>query len=189
MPVIIPNTESSTGQTEPFGAVYDRLYGAIFGYVFRRVANYDRACDIVSETFLKACLKQSAFQSRQGVPIDAWIYRIATNEINQFFRQRHYEPVSLTQLTEDAGYDPPAPETLEAERAEAERQLAQHADFLAVQRILLTLPLPYQAVLALRYFEQKSIADIALILNKPEGTIKSLLSRGVAKLRQGMVIK
>jgi len=38
--------------------------------------------------------------------------------------------------------------------------------------------------LALRYFEQKSIKEIAAIIDKKEGTIKSLLSRGVSKLRE-----
>jgi RNA polymerase sigma-70 factor (ECF subfamily) len=41
----------------------------------------------------------------------------------------------------------------------------------------------YQEVIALRYFEQKSISEIGLILGKNEGTVKSLVSRGFEKLR------
>ena len=42
----------------------------------------------------------------------------------------------------------------------------------------------YQEVIAFRYFEAKDIREISEILGKPEGTIKSLLSRGLEKLRK-----
>jgi len=48
---------------------------------------------------------------------------------------------------------------------------------------LKTLPVAYQEVIALRYFEGKELKEICLILNMKEGTLKSLLSRGVEKLR------
>jgi RNA polymerase sigma-70 factor (ECF subfamily) len=46
------------------------------------------------------------------------------------------------------------------------------------------LPVKYQEVLSLRYFEKKSIAEISQIMSKRPGTIKSLLSRGTKKLRE-----
>ena len=58
-----------------------------------------------------------------------------------------------------------------------------HTDFLRIQKQLLGLPLSYQEVMALRYFEEKSISEISLITGKKEGTVKSLLSRGIEKLR------
>ena len=48
------------------------------------------------------------------------------------------------------------------------------------------MDLKYQEVIALRYFESKDIREIGEILNKPEGTVKSLLLRGLEKLRQDM---
>ena len=71
----------------------------------------------------------------------------------------------------------------EEERQELEVQLAQHEDFRRAQTALKTLPGKYQEVLALRYFEQKTVAQIAEILGKNEGTVKSLLSRGIAKIQ------
>jgi RNA polymerase sigma-70 factor (ECF subfamily) len=49
---------------------------------------------------------------------------------------------------------------------------------------LKTLPLKYQEVIALKYFEGKENKEIAEILNINEGTLKSLLSRGLEKLRK-----
>ena len=46
-----------------------------------------------------------------------------------------------------------------------------------------SLSIPYQEVIALRYFEGKNNKEIAEILDIKEGTIKSLLSRGLERLR------
>jgi len=48
---------------------------------------------------------------------------------------------------------------------------------------LTRLPLKYQEAIALRYFEEKTVAEVAEILGKPEGTVKSLVSRGLERLR------
>jgi len=82
-----------------FGQVFDMWYPAIFAYVFRRTADYDLSKDIAAETFLKAFLKINSFQWR-GISISAWLYRIAGNELNQYYRRDKYKPRSLQQLLE-----------------------------------------------------------------------------------------
>lgn len=64
-----------------------------------------------------------------------------------------------------------------------ELEVKHHGEFLKVQKYLAQLDIRYQEVLSLRYFEKKSIIEIAEILGKKEGTVKSLLSRGIEKLR------
>jgi RNA polymerase sigma-70 factor (ECF subfamily) len=86
-------------------------------------------------------------------------------------------------MSEECGFEPLDPASLEAEKLEAERKLQEYEDFLVVREKVLLLGLKYQDVIALRYFERKSIKEIAEILQKREGTVKSLLSRGIAKLR------
>ena len=76
-----------------FGVLFDAYYVPIKKYVLRRTGDYHTANDIVSETFLKAFLAIDHFAWR-GVPLKAWLYRIATNEVNQYFRrQTRYVPV------------------------------------------------------------------------------------------------
>jgi RNA polymerase sigma-70 factor (ECF subfamily) len=65
-----------------------------------------------------------------------------------------------------------------------EEELRKHEQFLTVLKQLKTLPLKYQEVISLRYFEGKENGEIAEILNMNEGTLKSLLSRGVKKLQE-----
>ena len=85
---------------------------------------------------------------------------------------------------EEIGFEPIDSQTLEAERLEAERKLQEHADFLAIQSKILELPPKYQDVITLRYFERKTVKAVAEILNTKEGTVKSLLSRGIKKLQK-----
>lgn len=87
---------------------------------------------------------------------------------------------------EEIGFEPIDPQTLEAERLEAERKLREYDDFLAIRSKILALPIKYQEVIMLRYFERKGVKEIAEILNKKEGTVKSLLSRGIRKLKNLM---
>ena len=61
--------------------------------------------------------------------------------------------------------------------------MKEYKDFQAIQQELLLMDIKYQEVISLRFFEDKSIKEIGAILNKKEGTVKSLLSRGVQLLK------
>jgi RNA polymerase sigma-70 factor (ECF subfamily) len=65
----------------------------------------------------------------------------------------------------------------------AKLELERYKDYLKIQASLRKLPAKYQEVIALKYFEEKKIREIGVILNKKEGTVKSLLSRGLEQLK------
>ena len=166
-----------------FAELYDQYYPKIFGYVLRRTANLEAAQDITSETFFKALKKLWQFRWR-NVSFSSWLYKIATNEINQYFRKAEYtKSVSLEELQEQ-GFEIASNHDPESELIDAQEKLKQHQDFLEIQEKIVRLPAKYQEVIALRFFEQKQIKEIAEILGKKEGTIKSLLHRAVEKLRE-----
>lgn len=165
-----------------FGIVFDEYYKPIFNYVFRRVADYDISRDITAETFLKAFLKVQSFIWKE-ISISSWIYRIATNEINYFFRRQRNKPASLDYLLQNNNFDIFDREEYQSEKDTLEKELELHSEFVKVRKSLTELGIKYQEVLSLRYFEKKSLKEIAEILDKKEGTIKSLLSRGTEKLK------
>ena len=168
---------------DAFAKLYDQYYPRIFGYVLRRSANLEAAQDITSETFLKALGKLWQFRWR-NVSFSSWLYKIATNEINQYFRKAEYKKsVSLEELQEQ-GFELLSSHDPENELIEAQEKLEQHQEFLEIQRKIVRLPAKYQEVITLRFFEKKQIKEIAEILGKREGTIKSLLHRAVEKLRE-----
>ena len=166
-----------------FATLYDHYYPRIFGYVLRRTADLEAAQDITSETFFRALRKLWQFRWR-NIPFSAWLYRIASNEVSQYYRRPEYrKSVSLEELQE-RGFEPVSTADPEREVIEAQEELRQHREFLEIQARIVRLPLKYQEVIALRFFEQKQIKEIADILGKKEGTVKSLLHRAIAKLRE-----
>jgi RNA polymerase sigma-70 factor (ECF subfamily) len=165
---------------QAFSLVYDKCYQPIFAYIFRRLGNYELARDITAETFLKAFQKIGWFEWR-NIPLSAWLFRIATNEINLYFRKAKYTPSHLeeTELHKYLQHEP----GIETEKQAIERSLQENMEFNTIREQLLQLDTKYQEVIALRFFEEKSIYEISSILGKKEGTVKSLLSRGLEKLR------
>jgi len=168
---------------DAFAKLYDHYYPKIFGYVLRRTVNLEAAQDITSETFVKALRKLWQFRWR-NVSFSAWLYKIATNEINQYFRQAEYRKSASLEELQEQGFEPMSPHDPESELVEAQEKLKQYEDFLEIQEKIVRLPAKYQEVITLRFFEQKQIKEIAEILGKREGTIKSLLHRAVEKLRE-----
>jgi RNA polymerase sigma factor (sigma-70 family) len=165
---------------EEFSGLFRLYYKPIFGYIFRRTGNFDDTADIAAETFLKAFryIKQFTYK---GISIKVWLYRIATNEVNLFFRykQKHISLFERFDFADKTKFDSYVYE----DKLEMEKELLQHEQFLSVLASLKTLPVKYQEVIALRYFEGKENKEIVEILNINEGTLKSLLSRGLEKLR------
>ncbi|MFS2189070.1 RNA polymerase sigma factor [Mucilaginibacter sp. Mucisp84] len=165
-----------------FGQVFDRWYKPVFGYIMRRCGDYDLARDIAAETFLKAFLKIGSFKWR-GIGLSSWLYRIATNELNQYYRSSKYKPESLQQLLENPQMEKLLHDHAGNEREMMEQELKAYNDYNQIRQNLLKLDIKYQEVISLRYFEQKTNTEISEILDKNEGTVKSLLSRGLEKLR------
>ena len=167
---------------QKFGEIYEAFHKKIYGYVYRRTTDYEAAKDITAEIFIKAYVNIDKFKWR-GVSIQYWLYKIATNELNKYFNKHKYVPQSLNRIQEEYGIDITDHSNAETENIRIQEDLDNHKDFVKLNECLKRIDVKYQDVIALRFFEQKSIKEIALILNKKEGTIKSLLSRGIEKLK------
>ena len=174
--------ERARTDPEAFGELYDEHYSRIFGYVLRRTASVETAQDVTSEVFFKALDKLGQFRWR-GVPFSAWLYRIASHEIATSFRKGHRQQAVLREYYDSTAVTDPSAED-EFVRAEAELQ--RHQEYAALQKHIAQLPARYQEVISLRFFEDKRISEIGEILGKRQGTVKSLLHRGIEKLRKRM---
>ena len=165
-----------------FEEIYETYFDTILNYAFRRTGDFETSKDIASEVFVKVYLNLWKFKWRK-IPIQAWIYRIATNEINMYFRKKKYRGKMLEayQIHSFLSVDE---NIIDAEKQRANEELERHTKFLRVQRAITSMDQKYQEVLSLRLFEGLSIKEIGEITGKKEGTIKSLLSRGVKKLKE-----
>lgn len=165
---------------DDFSELFKLYYKPIFGYILRRTGDFDDTADIAANTFYNAFIHINNF-SYKGISVKIWLYRIATNELNLYFRHKEkhnslFERIDFTDKNSFNNY-------LQEDKKELELELHKHDQFLAVLESLKTLPVKYQEVISLRYFEGKDNKEISKILNINEGTLKSLLSRGLEKLR------
>jgi RNA polymerase sigma-70 factor, ECF subfamily len=164
-----------------FSLLFNQYYRQIFGYILRRTGDFDDAADIAAETFLKAFRNIGNFRYT-GISVKVWLYRIATNEVNLYFRnkKKHNSVFERINLSNNDNFM----NLISEDRKEIESELLKHDQFMSVLKELKTLPLKYQEVISLRFFEGKSNKEIVEILKINEGTLKSLLSRGLEKLRE-----
>ena len=174
--------EQAKTDREAFGNLYDRHYDQILNYIVKRTANIQVSQDITSDVFLKALHGIHKYQWN-GVPFSAWLYRIASNEIANYYRSQKRQKYSESELIK---WNNNETSSVETELIQTEEELRRNQEYLLLHQQLSILPLKYQEVITLRYFEKKQINEISEILGKKEGTVKSLLHRGLEKLRKSM---
>ncbi len=155
---------------EVFGFLYEKYYEAIYLFVNKRVGEEMITADLVSQVFLKALdnLKKYTFK---GVPFSAWLYRIATNQVNEFYRKNQkqrvvsLEPTHVSHLIDEFdshGLDP----------AELIGKLLEPLSDEEVQ------------MLELRFFEDRSFHEVAYILDITETNAKVKVHRLLKKLKK-----
>ena len=148
---------------EAFLRYKDRVFSAAFNVC----QNWSDADDVVQSTFLKYHNLDLAFESEEH--LKAWLLRVATNhsrDLTKSFWQRNRVP------WEDYMNDLPFEEPEDSRLFEA----------------VMKLPDKYRVVIHLFYYEDYSITEIAQILNRREGTVKSQLNRG-RKLLKTMLME
>ena len=154
-----------------FQILYDRYFVVIFNYIFRKIDDEDITADLTSQTFLKA-LKNLKKYKYKGVPFSAWLYRIASNEVNRHYLQANKKAVF--------SFDEQEFENLIEQHIEEEKEL--DIDYIIQQ--MQSLSESDIEVLELLFFESKSFAEIAFILEINEANAKMRTYRAIDKLRK-----
>jgi len=154
-------------------ALYRQHVQAIYRYVYYRVGDASVAEDLTAEVFLRAIEGLPDYEPR-GIPFVAWLYRIARARVVDHFRQqKRVEKVALDESFPSDGESP---------LAEAERSFF-HEDLKVALRQLTP---NQQQVIILKFVEGLSNAEVAQILGKTEGAVKSLQHRALNALNRLM---
>ncbi len=160
---------------EAFGLLYERYVGRIYNYIYYRTGNHHDAEDLTSRTFYKA-LKHFPRYVDKGAPFSAYLYRIAHNIVANWYRdnkRRQIIPFDGLSITMPRQQEP----IIMAERKDEQEELLQ-----AVRR----LPPERQQLLILKLVEQMSNAEIAEVMKRTEGAVKSLYHRTLVALREDL---
>jgi len=162
--------------TEAAGRLFDKYYSEILGYMYHSTFDGIVAEDLTSNVFLAVFRHLGRYKWKQ-VPFRAWLYRIATNEVRMHWRrQKRVKMVSLQ--TDDDEY---------STEQSANDSMVAAEEYCLLHKALLELRIKYRTVIILRYFEDKAIAEICEITGRKEGTVKSQLHRGLARLQDILV--
>jgi RNA polymerase sigma-70 factor, ECF subfamily len=147
---------------------FDRIYS----YLHMTVGNRHDAEDLTTQTFLKMLESIGRFRW-QAAPFSAWLFRIAHNLSMDHFRAgRRWQPEA--EVPEPHGSEEPSAE-LEAMKSIGRQSMLELIETLSPEQ---------QQVLTLKFVFNFANADVARILDKTEGAIKSLQHRALASLQK-----
>lgn len=151
-----------------FGILFEEYFYDVLNYIYRRIGSKEDAEDLTEEVFTKALLSLDRYKD-QGKPYLFFLLKISTNVVNDFIKRK-----SKLLLKEDLDKE---------EKIDFLNSITEEKKFFILQKAILSLPIKYQTVLSLRFIEKKKISEISEILNINENSIKTLLRRGVEKLK------
>jgi RNA polymerase sigma-70 factor (sigma-E family) len=157
------------GDDAEFSAFVARDGGQLVGFAFLLIGNRHDAEDLVQQALLRTAVRwPAARQSPAG-----YSRTVLLNLVRDRWRaqqRQHAETLFL---------DPTAlPSALDAAAAVLDRQVLLRACRL--------LPLQQRAVLVLRFWEDRSVAETAAVLGCTAGTVKSQTHRALARLRDAL---
>ncbi|MEL7564519.1 MAG: sigma-70 family RNA polymerase sigma factor [Dehalobacterium sp.] len=144
-----------------------RLYGdRIIRVVYLIIDDYHVAEEITQEVFVRAFKSMNSFRGDSSAY--TWLYRIALNLSRNHLNRRSRIRFRSLNMEEKEDVLTESPE----------EKVARKAMNSKVRASIIQLPLIYREVIILHYFEDLKVSEIAQVLQQPEGTVKSKLSRG-----------
>ena len=150
-----PDIRSADG----FAAAVKQIERLLFAASYAILGNQDACADAVQSALMKAWQNRDSLKNAAG--FKSWMVQIVSNESKNYLRRKPNLPLdeSIPSAEEDQN----------------------HID---VKQAINTLPESARLIVMLYYFERYSVKDICALLNLPEGTVHSRLSRAREQLRK-----
>jgi RNA polymerase sigma-70 factor (ECF subfamily) len=160
------------GDRQALEELYLMHFDRIYSYLQMSVGNRHDAEDLTNQTFVKMLESIDRFQWRK-VPVSAWLFRIAHNLAMDHFRsRRRWQPEE----------EPPEPP--DSEERSAEEEALHSIGRQSMLEMIEGLSEDQQQVLTLKFVFNFSNGEVATILGKTEGAIKSLQHRALGSLQR-----
>jgi RNA polymerase sigma-70 factor (ECF subfamily) len=155
---------------ETWSGIYEEYFPRIYRYIALRVRSREEAEDMAGQVFLKALESISSFKWR-GVPVAAWLFRIAHNQVIDYWRNAKSKG-SL-----------PLDESLVSNDIDPEEVAETNLDISRLVKALRQLTKAQREVIELRFAAELSTAEVAKILDKSQGAVKVLQHNALKTLR------
>lgn len=180
----VPTDEEIVRRTladkDAFAVLISRYEAKLSRYLERLgVSSKEDREDILQNAFVKAYRNLNSFDP--ALSFSSWVYRITHNEAMSFFRARRARPqVTLNEDGESLITE------LKDESADTSAFSEARLGSEELSKALATLEPRYRDVLTLRFFEDRSYAEMSDILEVPVGTVSTLIHRAKRALRHAL---
>jgi len=153
------------GDTDRYKVLVKKYQGPVFNLFMKMINNYEDAEELTQDVFVRAYESLSGFNFKYR--FFSWIYRIAINRAlaEQKHNQRHTD---IEQIAHKL-----------SENDEATRDQNAH-----IKMAIDALKDNYKAVVILKYYEQLSYKEIAVVLEIPEKKVRSRLYDARIKMKE-----
>ncbi len=168
----IPDAGSTN---EEIAQVYQCYAPPIFAYLRMHAPSREDAEDLLVETFL-AALENEYFKGLSEEAQRSWLWRVARNKAADMFRtgSRRRRLLPLEDVAEALYSD---------DELAPEQSALYQEEYTQLQNTVRRLPPLQQEIVRLRFVNGLHCTEIATVLGKREGTVRSLLSRTLNLLR------
>ena len=154
------------GDAEAMNALVSRWQRKLWRHARRLTGREDAAWEVLQDAWLG--IIRGLRRLDDAARFRPWAYRIVTNKAADWIKKHRRRREKRQEL----------PEAIPAVETDAS------ADAEEMQVALSKLPIPQAVVLSLHYLENFSVAEIAITLKVPEGTVKSRLHNARGELRR-----
>ncbi|MEI7824404.1 MAG: RNA polymerase sigma factor [Chlorobiaceae bacterium] len=159
-----------------FAAIVHRYEAPLLRYISRLGCKDAAAAqDLLQEIFVKTFVHLNDYD--HSLKFSSWIYRIAHNEIVSYFRKERSRPSVLTRAGEDYLFENIVDD------ADLIDQKSLRYTAPEIERAVGQLEQKYRDIIVLKFFEEKSYEEISDILQIPQGTVATLISRAKKKIK------
>ena len=157
---------------EAFAQLYEEHFDKIYRYVTLKIGNETEAEDMTQQVFLNALQSISSFKWK-GIPFSAWLFRIAHNQVVDYFRSKKRTTVPLDESLVSSNSND-NPQSVVEQKLDIEQLLLATKQLTEAQR----------EVISLRFAGELSIAQVAKAMGKSQGAVKALQHSAIVALRK-----
>lgn len=171
------------GDLSAFDLIVQRYRKPLINFVFRFLYDRESAEDLTQEVFIRVYKNIKRYRS-DVAGFRTWIYRIAVNLCKNEIRNRSRRSRTLANFDEiggDAQITNIQDASLEPDRKLEEKEMQE-----ILAKAISSLPEKYKTVIILCDIENMTYNEIARIIKRPIGTVRSRINRGRLMLKDKM---
>lgn len=168
------------GDQSAFEDIVAFYQNKVYAICFRMIGNSHEAEDLAQEAFIRAYVNIHSYDDKRK--FSTWLFRIATNLSIDRIRKKKPDYFLDAEVKGTDGLDMYS--QLSSDQASPEDEVESLEIQTYIQQEIMSLPTKYRSVIALRFVDELSLAEISEILDIPVGTVKTRIHRGREALRK-----